>query len=307
MASRIFINYRRDDSLATAGRLHDRLAVAFGSGNVFMDVDHIPAGVDFHAHLETQIARCDVVLVIIGPRWLNIRDEHGTRRLDDPDDFVGLEIAAALARNVRVIPVLIDGAHIPRASELPETLRPLTRRNAVELRNTQFGSDVQRLIEKVREASPRTFPRPKRLWPAMVLVLALLATGQLLFGVPLLWILHYFETPPPETIRAVTRSQPPAAISPTYPGRKAISRIRLRQAVVVRASDVDWYWIETDPRTNQEAQFNFREIEASERELMLYDASRQMYARLNFTDRRAYWRIGNSGEWKWNYDILAVE
>ena len=68
MASRIFINYRRDDSLATAGRLHDRLAVAFGSGNVFMDVDHIPAGVDFHVHLETQIARCDVVLVIIGPR-----------------------------------------------------------------------------------------------------------------------------------------------------------------------------------------------------------------------------------------------
>jgi hypothetical protein len=119
MAGKIFINYRRDDSISTAGRLHDRLAQTFGRKNLFMDVDHIPAGVDFVDYLPNQVAACDVFLAVIGPNWLDAKDDDGRRRFDNPDDFVMIEIAAALARNIRVIPVLVDGARTPKAANLP--------------------------------------------------------------------------------------------------------------------------------------------------------------------------------------------
>ena len=167
MAGKIFINYRRDDSIGTAGRLHDRLAQSFGRKNLFMDVDHIPAGVDFVNHLNSQVSGCDIFLVIIGPNWLNATDDHGRRRLDNPDDFVVVEIAAALARNICVIPVLIDGAQTPKADKvLPDSIRPLVRRNAVEVRNTQFGRDAEALVKKIREALAG--PRPvAKLWPSL--------------------------------------------------------------------------------------------------------------------------------------------
>jgi hypothetical protein len=152
MAKKIFINYRRDDSIATAGRLHDRLAQTFGRKNLFMDVDHIPAGVDFVGYLSSQVAACDVFLAVIGPHWLDAKDDKGLRRIDKPDDFVTIEIAAALNRDIRVIPVLVDGTPMPIAAELPEALRELARRNAVDVRNTQFGRDAEVLIGKVREA-----------------------------------------------------------------------------------------------------------------------------------------------------------
>ena len=152
MAGKIFINYRRDDSIGTAGRLHDRLAQTFGRKNLFMDVDHIPAGVDFVEYLHSQVAACDVFLAVIGPNWLDAKDDDGRRRFDNPDDFVTIEIAAALARNIRVIPVLVDGARTPKADKLPDSVKPLVRRNAVEVRNTNFGRDAEALIDKVREA-----------------------------------------------------------------------------------------------------------------------------------------------------------
>jgi hypothetical protein len=155
MADTIFINYRREDSAATAGRLHDRLAQVFGRKHIFMDVDHIPAGIDFVAHLNSQVAACSVLLVVIGPRWLDVKDEVGQRRLHQPDDFVAIEIAAALARDIRVIPVLVDGASIPKASELPDSLKPLVRRQTIELRQVHFGRDAEALIERVREALGR--------------------------------------------------------------------------------------------------------------------------------------------------------
>src|SRR5262245_65897441 len=113
MSGTIFINYRREDSISTAGRLHDRLSQTFGRKNIFMDVDHIPAGVDFVAHLNSQIVACKIALVVIGPHWLEAKDENGGRRLDNPDDFVTIEIATALARNIAVIPVLVYGARMP--------------------------------------------------------------------------------------------------------------------------------------------------------------------------------------------------
>jgi hypothetical protein len=157
---RVFINYRRDDSIGTAGRLHDRLAQSFGRDHVFMDVDHIPAGVDFVDHLHKQVSACKVFLVIIGLHWLDAKDDNGVRRLEDPDDFVGVEIAAALGRDIRVIPVLVDGATMPKASELPDHLKPLVRRNATEVRNSQFGRDADALVQKVRDAfSDRAPPK----------------------------------------------------------------------------------------------------------------------------------------------------
>ena len=152
MAGKIFINYRRDDSIGMAGRLHDRLAQTFGRDKLFMDVDHIPAGTDFVAHLNSQVAECDVVLVVIGPNWLGVKDDSGGRRLDNPDDFVAIEIAAALARDIRVIPVLVDGARMPKASELPDSLKPLARRQAAEVRHAHFGQDAEALVARMGEA-----------------------------------------------------------------------------------------------------------------------------------------------------------
>jgi PQQ-dependent dehydrogenase (methanol/ethanol family) len=180
MAGKIFINYRREDAIATAGRMHDRLAKAFGRKQLFMDVDHIPAGVDFVAYLEKQVAKCDVLIAVMGPTWLNAKGPDGLRRLDNVEDFVVIEIATALARNVRVIPVLVDGARMPRADELPEPLKPLARRNAVTLQNSQFGSDAERLVEKIREAMAGEAPDTGRTrWPSIAAAVVVAIAGGL--------------------------------------------------------------------------------------------------------------------------------
>jgi LCCL domain/TIR domain len=173
MAGKIFINYRREDSIGTAGRLHDRLAQAFGRKNLFMDVDHIPVGVDFVEYLNTQLAACDVFLAVIGPNWLDAKNDDGGRRLHDPGDFVAIEISAALARKIRVIPVLIDGARMPDSRELPEPLKPLVRRHAITLRHAHFGRDAEALIERVHDAEGAGTLRPGRR-PALIATAAAL-------------------------------------------------------------------------------------------------------------------------------------
>ena len=180
MAGKIFINYRRDDSIGMAGRLHDRLAQTFGRDKLFMDVDHIPAGADFVAHLNNQVAECDVVLAIIGPNWLRAKDKAGQRRLHQPDDFVAIEIAAALARDTLVIPVLVDAARMPKESDLPDTLKPLARRQAVEVRHAHFGHDAEALIARMRKALGEEAAGPGRWSVPLVAVAA--ATLLLLVG-----------------------------------------------------------------------------------------------------------------------------
>jgi hypothetical protein len=180
MAGKIFINYRRDDSIGMAGRLHDRLAQTFGRDKLFMDVDHIPAGADFVAHLNNQVAECDVVLAIIGPNWLRAKDKAGQRRLHQPDDFVAIEIAAALARDTLVIPVLVDAARMPKESDLPDTLKPLARRQAVEVRHAHFGHDAEALIARMRKALGQEAAGPGRWSVPLVAVVA--ATLLLLVG-----------------------------------------------------------------------------------------------------------------------------
>jgi len=147
MSSGIFISYRRDDTRQAAGRLADDLADEFGRERIFRDIERIEIGVDFAQALEQALAQCQLMLVLIGQRWTDIADASGKRRLDQPGDWIRSEIATALKRNIRVVPVLVDGARLPTESELPEELRPLLRRQAFAIEDGRWRSDVGRLVE----------------------------------------------------------------------------------------------------------------------------------------------------------------
>lgn len=147
-SSKIFISYRRSESAAYAGRLSDQLRAHFGSQIIFIDIESIEPGRDFGEAIEDAISSCKIVLVVIGRQWLTCANEHG-RRLDDPKDFVRLEIAAALKRGIRVIPVLVQGAAIPREQDLPGDIAPLARRQAWEVSDLRWNQDVGKLIEKI--------------------------------------------------------------------------------------------------------------------------------------------------------------
>lgn len=142
----VFISYRRVDSEWAARSLCERLREHFGQ-SVFMDVDTIQPGDDFVAAIDEAVGNCDALIAIIGSKWLDVCDDSGQRRLDDDRDFIRLEIATALRRSSRIIPVLIDDAVMPRESDLPDEIKGLARRNAVKLRPTTFGSDVGQLIQ----------------------------------------------------------------------------------------------------------------------------------------------------------------
>jgi len=145
MGRAIFISYRRDDTEGEAGRLFDDLTRSFGENSVFMDVAGINPGMDFRKAIDDNVSSCGVLLAMIGPAWTSIADSAGTRRLDDSNDFVRLEIASALAREVAVIPVLVHDAKMPRPDQLPDNLKDLAFRNSVEITHTRWNSDVQLL------------------------------------------------------------------------------------------------------------------------------------------------------------------
>ena len=142
---RIFLSYRRDDSGGYAGRLYDRLSQHFGHDHLFIDVDNIPLGHDFVEVIQNEVGSCDVLMAVIGRQWLTSTDPQGQRRLDNPEDFVRLEILTALERRIPVIPVLVGGASMPRPAELPNVLQPLARRQALVV-GDRFHPDVNRLI-----------------------------------------------------------------------------------------------------------------------------------------------------------------
>jgi len=143
---RIFMTYRREDTAYPAAWLFDRLAGHFGRDQVFKDIDSIELGDDFVEVITAAVGSCDALLALIGDRWLSSTDRDGQRRLDDPGDFVRLEIEAALARDVRVIPILVGGAQMPRVDELPGSLAKLARRQALELSPARFDADTRRLL-----------------------------------------------------------------------------------------------------------------------------------------------------------------
>ena len=156
---KIFISYRRDDAGGFAGRLGDALSSRYGAGNVFRDVDDIVAGSQFVAVLEQALAASDVFLPLIGRAWLD-RGPAGGPRLHDGDDYVRREIATALARDIRIIPVLLDGARLPRADELPRELEPLISRQAITLDDRSWSTDVEALVQAIDAASSAASPVP---------------------------------------------------------------------------------------------------------------------------------------------------
>lgn len=150
--SKILISYRREDSADVTGRIDDRLVQQFGRQAVFVDVDSIPFGVDFRKHLDEQVAKCDVFLAVIGPDWMGPRDSQGKTRLEDPRDFVRIEIELALKRQIPVIPILVRGALVPPAEQLPNSIQELPYRHGLPVRSgPDFHNDMNRLIAYLKQ------------------------------------------------------------------------------------------------------------------------------------------------------------
>ncbi len=142
----IFISYRRGDAEGQAGRLFDDLAGHFGKTAVFMDVEDIEPGRDFRKVIDQHVSSCGVLLSLVGKGWLNAADNEGHRRLEDPNDFVRLETASALKRDIPVIPVLVSGAAMPEETGLPASLADLAYRNGIAIRrDPDFRPDMERL------------------------------------------------------------------------------------------------------------------------------------------------------------------
>jgi uncharacterized membrane protein YeaQ/YmgE (transglycosylase-associated protein family) len=147
----IFLSYRRADSTDIAGRIYDRLLGAFDRVAVFKDVDSIPLGTDFKEYLDEKVSECNVLLAVIGDKWLETSDAKGKRRLEDPQDFVRIEIESALARNIPVIPLLVRGASMPSEEELPAGLKKLAFRNGTQIRSDpDFHRDMDRVIAALK-------------------------------------------------------------------------------------------------------------------------------------------------------------
>lgn len=173
----IFVSYRRDDAAGFAGRIADELERRFGDVEVFRDVDDIASGEDFVRRLNQALQSCRVLIAVIGKSWLAARNANGVRRLDDPNDFVRQEIGAALGRDVRVIPVLVDGMQMPDEKDLPDALKALARRQAHEISDSRWDYDIGRLAASVEAMlGPRRGRRlPSRRWLVTAAAIAVLA------------------------------------------------------------------------------------------------------------------------------------
>jgi hypothetical protein len=175
MPPRIFISYRREDAAGDAGRLADHLHRRFGKAQVFLDIDTIDPGTDFVRVLQSSLKETAAVLVVIGPRWTSLRDQSGVRRLDSPHDFVRLEVEAALGRDIPVVPVLVQGATMPRTEDLPVSLASLVTRQAAALDHAEFHDDAERLCDRLEGVMGRStrLGALRRWWPAAALVAAM--------------------------------------------------------------------------------------------------------------------------------------
>lgn len=154
MPESIFINYRRQTESGVAGRIYDSLSRDLPGISIFMDVDKLKPGDDFEQGLEKSLASCKVLLAVVGPEWLTMKNSAGKRRLDDPADFVRRELRTALSKGVRIIPVLVNGARMPDASELPDDIKGFGKRQAMEIRHERYNADVRDLAHAIATIAP---------------------------------------------------------------------------------------------------------------------------------------------------------
>jgi hypothetical protein len=199
----VFISYRRSDAIAWAGRLHDSLEKHFPGVSIFMDIEAIPPGVKFEPYIRDAVGSCDVLLVLIGPNWLTAVDSEGNRRLDNPKDFVALEIVAALDRDVRIIPTLVGGTPMPPRPILPEPLRPLCDFNNFVIADLSWKDDCTRLAKHIEGVVTRPRPvSPTSKW-------RLTATASAIFAVvSVALFLWWWQYPVPQPTTPETKTPP---------------------------------------------------------------------------------------------------
>jgi TIR domain len=247
-ARKIFINYRRDDSRADAGRLYDRLHGRYPD-RVFRDVGSLEPGVEWHEAIERVLSSSDACIVVIGPHWLTVSDANGKRRLDDPRDTVRKEVATALKAGMRVFPVLVGGAGMPDETDLPEDVRALARRNALELTEQDFDEDVDKLAKALERTLGWTPIKPKGPALSRSIIVGIAAAAVILVVTAAL-ILMLRSSPasqvPPAASPASTGASPSSGANaaavdgskehdparPVSPGRTPIQVVGAWQAVV---------------------------------------------------------------------------
>lgn len=176
----IFISYRRDDAAAYAGRLYDGLRARYGEDHVFMDIDRIQPGENFAAVIVRSVRSADVVLAVIGEQWLTIANDSGQRRLDDPEDFVRLEMKAAFETGRRVIPVLVGGATMPAEASLPPPLKRLAGVQAVDMSDERWDYDYERLARSI-DGTGKPAASRNRMWYAVAAASAAIVLGAIMF------------------------------------------------------------------------------------------------------------------------------
>ncbi len=208
----IFISYRREDTSGYAGRLYDQISSHFGQDHVFMDVADLEPGTDFVETIEAKVSTCDALIVLIGKNWLTITDEQNQVRLRKAGDFVSIEIAAALNRNVEVIPVLVGGGKMPLQRDLPESLQPLCRRQALELSDAHFTRDMGDLIEALKRPVGTRLVHSSK-WRKPILAASISIIFALAAGIGI-WAWRNSPHPPRQAetsaVAGTTRPAPPA-------------------------------------------------------------------------------------------------
>lgn len=221
--TRIFISYRRADSITITGRIYDRLVDAFGVENVFKDVDNLPVGVDFRSVINREIGSSDVLLVVIGPNWVNATDDYGQRRLDSPTDFVRIEIELALRRKtLLIVPLLVNGAMMPTEDQLPEPIRDLVFRHAATVRDDpDFRRDIAHLIEQITKYASQDVPTTRMKRPLEVQPPEPVASPPAAFDEPTSVIrrvgtgsLSDSRPQPPESVQNLRAAQPQQPSTP---------------------------------------------------------------------------------------------
>jgi len=208
---RLFLSYRRDDTAGRAGRLFDALTQRLGPGQVFQDVEAIKPGLDFERAVADSLQSADASVVVIGPEWATVTEPGGARRLDRDDDFVRSEVGVALRSERPVVPVLVGGAQMPRAEELPEELRPLLKRQAFTVRDSAWNGDVDDLVDALRSQFPDPPRRRRRPLVVAALVLVVVTAAGAVAAV-LLW--PGSDDPGGETATTAATDGPQATAAP---------------------------------------------------------------------------------------------
>ena len=223
---RIFISYRREDSAGHAGRLIDRLRRDFGSDSVFIDVDNIHLGHDFKQELEKAVALCNVMIVVIGKMWLDCQDPiTGTRRIDSKEDWVRFETVEALNRRIPVVPVLVQGAKIPKKKKLPEDLQALSDRQAATLSDEHWEASTSELVRRLTQLSGKSGPKYWLAWPyrSASIVAVVTMVGVFAAAWTIWWSNSSEEQAPGTSEPQVT--VPPASQSGLFETHKAIGGV----------------------------------------------------------------------------------